>query len=88
MKISDYINELRHLLLTDGNIEVDGVVMDEEKCCVKIGDNWFRFNEYKETPNIPSPFEGEIEYTMNYLYGDKPYIKESIKEEENNGQSN
>lgn len=59
MKISDYINGLRHLLLTDGNIEVDGVVMDEEKCCVKIGDNWFRFNEYKETPNIPSPFEGE-----------------------------
>lgn len=48
MKISDYIKELNHLIETDGDIEVEHLVMDDEKCHVKMNGQWLHYNEYKE----------------------------------------
>lgn len=46
MRISHCIQELNHLILEDGNLEVDKVAIDKDKLCVLIDDVWYDFEQY------------------------------------------
>lgn len=49
MKITHCIQELTHLLVEDGNLEVDKVTIDKDELCVLIDDVWYEFEQYKKS---------------------------------------
>lgn len=52
MKITHCIQELNHLILEDGNLEVEKVAIDKDELCVLIDDVWYGFEQYeKENSN-------------------------------------
>lgn len=49
MKITHCIQELNHLIIEDGNLEVEKVAIDNDKLCVLINNAWYEFEQYKKS---------------------------------------
>lgn len=48
MKITHCIQELNHLIIEDGNLDVEKVTIDKDELCVLIDDVWYEFEQYKK----------------------------------------